>query len=86
MPLRQFSVHFQLPLLKESLVSWSFTHGITCDIVYPFQDSSWLSWVFEKVVMAMVIYFIISIIHSMAQSYHKRVTQQSRLLAKESKD
>ncbi|XP_020358921.1 vacuole membrane protein 1-like isoform X1 [Oncorhynchus kisutch] len=38
---------------------------------------NWLSWVFEKVVLVMVCYFIISIINSMAQSYAKR-RQQSR--------
>lgn len=39
------------------------------------QETSWLSWLFEKVVMVMVVYFVISIIHSMAQSYHKQLTQ-----------
>ena len=34
-----------------------------------------MSWLFEKVVMVMVVYFVISIIHSMAQSYHKQLTQ-----------
>uniref|UniRef100_A0A8C8JUI5 VTT domain-containing protein n=1 Tax=Oncorhynchus tshawytscha TaxID=74940 RepID=A0A8C8JUI5_ONCTS len=38
---------------------------------------NWLSWVFEKVVLVMVCYFIFSIINSMAQSYAKR-RQQSR--------
>jgi len=38
-------------------------------------QESWLSWLFEKLVMVMVVYFVISIIHSMAQSYHKQLTQ-----------
>ncbi|MEQ2237315.1 Vacuolar membrane protease, partial [Ilyodon furcidens] len=38
-------------------------------------DENWLSWVFEKVVLAMVCYFVISIINSMAQSYAKRLQQ-----------
>uniref|UniRef100_A0A1A7YLS8 Vacuole membrane protein 1 n=1 Tax=Iconisemion striatum TaxID=60296 RepID=A0A1A7YLS8_9TELE len=38
-------------------------------------DENWLSWVFEKVVLVMVCYFIISIINSMAQSYAKRLQQ-----------
>ncbi|XP_076138195.1 vacuole membrane protein 1 [Alosa pseudoharengus] len=38
---------------------------------------NWLSWVFEKVVLIMVCYFIISIINSMAQSYAKRIQKKS---------
>lgn len=41
-----------------------------------FQDENWLSWVFEKVVLVMVCYFVISIVNSMAQSYVKRLQQQ----------
>ncbi|XP_076832622.1 vacuole membrane protein 1 [Brachyhypopomus gauderio] len=37
---------------------------------------SWLSWVFEKVVLVMVCYFILSIVNSMAQSYAKRLQQR----------
>lgn len=37
------------------------------------QSASWLSWVFEKLVLIMVVYFVISIINSMAQEYHKKV-------------
>ncbi|MBN3308338.1 vacuole membrane protein 1 [Amia ocellicauda] len=37
---------------------------------------NWLSWVFEKVVIIMVCYFVCSIINSMAQSYAKRVQQE----------
>ncbi|XP_071327852.1 vacuole membrane protein 1 isoform X2 [Trachinotus anak] len=39
-------------------------------------DENWLSWVFEKVVLVMVGYFVISIVNSMAQSYAKRLQQQ----------
>uniref|UniRef100_A0A8D2ZS20 Vacuole membrane protein 1 n=1 Tax=Scophthalmus maximus TaxID=52904 RepID=A0A8D2ZS20_SCOMX len=39
-------------------------------------DENWLSWVFEKVVLLMVCYFVISIVNSMAQSYVKRLQQQ----------
>lgn len=38
-------------------------------------DENWLSWVFEKVVLVMVCYFVISIVNSMAQSYAKRLQQ-----------
>ncbi|KAG8002134.1 Vacuole membrane protein 1 [Nibea albiflora] len=40
------------------------------------QDENWLSWVFEKVVLVMVCYFVTSIVNSMAQSYAKRLQQQ----------
>lgn len=40
------------------------------------QGENWLSWVFEKVVLVMVCYFIVSIINSMAQSYAKRIQQK----------
>ena len=33
---------------------------------------SWLSWVFDKLVLAMVLYFVVSIVNSMAQSCYKR--------------
>ncbi|KAK2168618.1 hypothetical protein LSH36_15g02111 [Paralvinella palmiformis] len=36
---------------------------------------SWLSRVFEKLLIAMVVYYIISIINSMAKSYHKRMSK-----------
>jgi len=35
--------------------------------------NNWISWIFEKFVMAMILYFILSIINSLAQSYHKRL-------------
>uniref|UniRef100_A0A8I6AJA5 Vacuole membrane protein 1 n=1 Tax=Rattus norvegicus TaxID=10116 RepID=A0A8I6AJA5_RAT len=40
------------------------------------QGENWLSWTFEKLVVAMVCYFILSIINSMAQSYAKRIQQR----------
>ncbi|ELK25261.1 Vacuole membrane protein 1 [Myotis davidii] len=40
------------------------------------QGENWLSWMFEKLVIAMVCYFILSIINSMAQSYAKRIQQR----------
>lgn len=42
------------------------------------QDDNWLSWVFEKLVLVMVCYFVISIVNSTAQSYGKRLQQQRR--------
>ncbi|XP_040857355.1 vacuole membrane protein 1 isoform X3 [Ochotona curzoniae] len=40
------------------------------------QGENWLSWLFEKLVIVMVCYFILSIINSMAQSYAKRIQQR----------
>ncbi|KAM8977205.1 vacuole membrane protein 1 [Pelodytes ibericus] len=48
------------------------------------QGENWLSWAFEKLVIVMVFYFILSIINSMAQSYAKRV-QQTRLSVEKTK-
>ncbi|XP_067866812.1 vacuole membrane protein 1 isoform X2 [Heterodontus francisci] len=39
-------------------------------------SENWLSWLFEKVVIVMVCYFILSIVNSMAQSYAKRIQSQ----------
>lgn len=36
-------------------------------------DPGVLSWVFEKFVIAMICYFVLSIVNSLAQSYHKRL-------------
>ncbi|GAV03866.1 hypothetical protein RvY_14235 [Ramazzottius varieornatus] len=37
------------------------------------QDPSWLQYLFEKVVIVMVIYFVMSIVNSFAQNYHRRI-------------
>lgn len=39
-------------------------------------SENWLSWLFEKIVIVMVCYFILSIVNSMAQSYAKRIQSQ----------
>ncbi|KAI4813844.1 hypothetical protein KUCAC02_003066, partial [Chaenocephalus aceratus] len=36
------------------------------------QEESWLPWLFEKVVVIMVCFFVCSIVNSMAQSYSQR--------------
>lgn len=45
-------------------------------------EGSILSWIFEKVVMVMVAYFVLSIVNSMAQSYHKRLCRAKHSLQK----
>ncbi|VDH91974.1 Hypothetical predicted protein [Mytilus galloprovincialis] len=39
-------------------------------------DSNLLGWIFEKVIIVMVVYFVLSIINSTAQSYHKRLCKE----------
>lgn len=38
-------------------------------------EGSLLAWLFEKLVLAMIIYFVLSIVNSMAQSYHRRLAK-----------
>ncbi|KAK3085171.1 hypothetical protein FSP39_025451 [Pinctada imbricata] len=40
-------------------------------------ESNILGWIFEKFVIIMVVYFVLSIVNSMAQSYHKRLCKQT---------
>ncbi|ESP02423.1 hypothetical protein LOTGIDRAFT_172080 [Lottia gigantea] len=42
------------------------------------ESTNILSWIFEKVIIIMVAYFILSIVNSMAQSYHKRICKVKR--------
>lgn len=39
---------------------------------------SWLSWAFEKLVLIMVIYFLLSIVNSLAQTYHKKISSSRK--------
>ncbi|XP_029028929.1 vacuole membrane protein 1-like isoform X3 [Betta splendens] len=41
-------------------------------------EESWLSWLFEKIVVIMVCFFVCSIVNSMAQSFAKRRQQQEK--------
>lgn len=57
---------------------WNFQTVHVClffQLHYHFflQESNLLSWIFEKVVIVMVAYFLLSILNSMAQKYHKRL-------------
>lgn len=40
------------------------------------QKESILGWILEKFVLLMVVYFVVSIVNSMAQSYHKRKSEK----------
>ena len=42
------------------------------------QEPNILAWIFEKFVIAMIIYFLLSIINSMAQAYAKRLDERKR--------
>lgn len=46
-------------------------------------SSNILGSIFEKFVMAMVIYFVVSIINSVAQSYHKRICKKNTKVLKD---
>ncbi|XP_071093970.1 vacuole membrane protein 1-like [Haliotis cracherodii] len=48
-------------------------------------DTNVLSWIFEKVVIVMVIYFVLSIVNSMAQSYHKRLSRAKHTVMNKTK-
>ncbi|CAL4206314.1 unnamed protein product, partial [Meganyctiphanes norvegica] len=37
-----------------------------------------LSWVFEKFIICMITYFLMSIVNSFAQNYHKRIHKTER--------
>merc|ERR1712088_810277 len=41
-------------------------------------SSGILGWVFEKLVLAMILYFLLSILNSLAQSYHKRINKKKK--------
>lgn len=45
-------------------------------------ESNLLGWIFEKVIIVMVAYFVLSIINSTAQSYHKRICKAKHKLNK----
>ena len=53
-----------LSLQKEKLHRKTDTEG---------EQSPLLAIIFEKLVLAMVVYFLVSILNSFAQSYHKRI-------------
>lgn len=44
-----------------------------------------LAWIFEKLVIAMIVYFLLSIINSMAQAYAKRLDERKRQSQKPAK-
>ncbi|CAM1325785.1 VMP1 (predicted) [Pycnogonum litorale] len=70
-------IHLQSPfeeLLKKQKASLHRKAGSHVQ-----QGGTWLSWLFEKFVITMIVYFVLSIINSMAQSYHKRLCKQENL-------
>lgn len=63
--------------MGHSLFTVQLTKPFSLGVVHFFlQGENWLSWMFEKLVVVMVCYFILSIINSMAQSYAKRIQQR----------
>ena len=43
---------------------------------------SWLSWFFDKLVLAMVLYFVVSIINSMAQNHKRKLNELEKAKSK----
>lgn len=43
------------------------------------ESNNLLSAIFEKFVFAMILYFVISIVNSLAQSYHKRIHKTRKI-------
>lgn len=50
-------------------------------------EGPWIAWIFEKFVFMMILYYILTIVNSMAQSHHKRLhKRQYRAMAKVATD
>ena len=49
------------------------------------QPHGMLQWIFEKLVILMIVYFLLSIINSMAQMYAKRLDEEKNKLQAEYK-
>lgn len=79
-------VKLQAPFLeflsnqKNKLHRTSSAGGSTQD------GGSILSWIFEKFVIAMIFYFVLSIVNSLAQNYHKRLHKTKKVQHKKAKD
>lgn len=43
------------------------------------ESGNLLGWIFEKFVIAMILYFVVSIVNSLAQSYHKRIHKKAKV-------
>jgi len=71
-----FGKSLQAPF-KEYLKKKKATLHVTPGSAKP-TEQSWLAWVFEQVVLLMVVYFVVSIVNSMAQNYHSRVSKNKR--------
>lgn len=63
-------------LKEEGVAPQQRTDRAPLSVVLFWQEESWLSWLFEKVVVVMVCFFVCSIVNSMAQSYAKRKQQE----------
>ena len=45
---------------------------------FSLQNPGVLGFIFEKLVIAMILYFLLSIVNSLAQSYHKRLHKKKQ--------
>ena len=51
-------------------------------LLFLFQGGNILGFIFEKLITIMIIYFVLSIVNSMAQSYAKRIDEEGRHVTK----
>lgn len=70
--------YIQAPFKKAVQAQVSKLHGDSAATVG--QDTNILGFIFEKFVTLMIIYFVVSIVNSLAQSYAKRVDETTRVL------
>lgn len=62
-------------------------HRSSKNTAIPSEKSNLLARIFEKFIIATVVYFIISIVNSLAQNYHKRIHKKGgKVYRKLSKD
>lgn len=71
---------------KEFLVNQKNKLHRTTGSGMPAESGSILAWIFEKFVIAMILYFVISIVNSLAQSYHKRIHKTKKNQSKKAVD
>lgn len=82
-PLKKYLIEQKEKLHNKTSMVWSFKF-ITCNVkcvnytfLFYFQDgTTTISWLFDKFVMLMVCYFLVTIIHALARNYHRKRTKE----------
>ena len=68
--------HVEVVSCKNPVTAVHFNARLTGFMFCVSQHQSVLSHVFEVLVLAMVVFFVVSIVNSMAQKYHKRLSDE----------